>query len=382
MHQLYLPSQRLISIKTFASCINVKTRQFSITGIIEGFLVQSKTKSLDYSTFVGSHFNGVEILRELGRGSSSVVYLGNHEKLRQEVAVKIIPKSKRKTFKNEIEINTCLDHPHIVPVIETGETDNHYYIIMEVIRGFDLSEVISKRQSHEHAINRTVSLEHTFSCIMPIIDVLISIHERGIVHCDIKPANILIDPKKSHVYLSDFGIALHADDPAKEMSTIIKGSPLFIAPEQIKGVAIDHRADIYAVGITMLKMLLGFVPSRDESSEEIIKRKFFTPETFIDSIPADSDNLDTELCNIILKTIAPYPEDRYENATQLKEVLLKYRCKNSSLFPVKERKRKLMMLVPDFALTWPFIQKVNSIYTKSKRDKFGRVPKKYGPLPS
>ncbi len=84
----------------------------------------------------------------------------------------------------------------------------------------------------------------------------------------------------------------------------------------------------------------------------------------------------------MLKTVAPYPEDRYENAMQLKEVLLKYRCKNSSLFPVKERKRKLMSVVPDFALKSPFVQKVNSIYMGLKRDKFGRVPKKYGPLPS
>lgn len=343
--------------------------------------MHAEAKSLD-STAIGSHFNGVEILKELGRGSSSIVYLGNHKRLRKKVAVKVIPKSKRDTFKNEIEINTQLNHPHIVPVIETGETDESFYIVMEPISGLDLNEVIAKRQHHERATNRTVSLEQTFSCIMPIVDALITIHEQGIVHCDIKPANILIDSKKSRVYLSDFGIALNAEESANQVTTTIKGSPLFIAPEQIKGGAVDHRADIYAVGITMLKLLLGFVPSRDESSEEVIKRKFFTPETFIDSIPMDTDNIDNELRDIMLKAIAPYAEDRFENAMELKEALLNYRNKNSHLFPMEKRKQKLKSVVPQFAWNSPIIQKVSSIYTGFKRDRHGRIPKKYGPLPS
>lgn len=354
-------------------------QNFCVNTYLGGCLGHTEANSIDS---ISSHFNGVEILKELGRGSSSVVYLGNHRKLRRKVAVKVIPKAKWETFKNEIEINTQLDHPHIVPVIETGETSDSYYIVMEPISGLDLNEVISKRQNHERATNRTVSLEHTFSCIIPIVDALITIHELGIVHCDIKPANILIDPKKSRVYLSDFGIALNAEDSTNVVTTKIKGSPLFIAPEQIKGGTVDHRADIYAVGITMLKLLLGFVPSRDESSEEVIRRKFFTPETFIDSIPMDTDNIDSELRDIVLKAIAPYAEDRFENAREFKEALLNYRDNNRHLFPVEKRKQKLKSVVPQFALNSPIIQKVSSIYTGFKRDRYGRVPQKYGPLPS
>ncbi len=293
-------------------------------------MVNRENCARDYVSFIGTNFNGVEIIRELGRGSSSVVFLGHHIKFDREVAVKIIPKSKHKTFNNEIAINVQIDLPHIVPVIQTGETKNYYYIIMEAINGPDLNEVIAKCHSTALQGCKKISLEQTLRCIIPIIDALICIHEEGIVHCDIKPANILIDTKKARVYLSDFGISLDNNYSQTKHHTIVKGSPLFIAPEQITGKEIDHRADIYAIGITMLKMLLGFVPSRDKSSEEVIKRKYLTPETFINSMPNDSEIIDSELRDIIYKSIAPFPKDRYSNALELKQVLLEYRTKKKN----------------------------------------------------
>lgn len=286
---------------------------------------------------IGKNFCGVRITEVLGYGNTSTVFLGVDDDKQQEVAVKILPKAKKETYNNEVDINASVSHPNIVPVLETGETDENYYLIMKPIVGVDMNDLILERSGSKGGI---LSIKELFNIVFPILDALQSIHERGIIHCDIKPANILADSALKTIYLADFGIAQNGKNLMPQNASVIKGSPLYIAPEQIGGGAIDARVDLYSLGLTIVKLLTGTVPSREEQSEEVIKRKYFDPESFITESLASYDEIDSALAKILETAIQPYPEDRYGSAEEMKIALMEYRMNRSELFEEKMKYRR------------------------------------------
>ncbi len=295
--------------------------------------------TLDYNTFIGTRIGSVTLLKELGRGNKGVVFIGFQESLKRNVAVKLLPKITVKKqregsmFQTEAEIVAGLSHPNIIPVFEVGETEEFYFQIMPLIVGSDLDSIAQKRFRHPIPAKRGLSLQETFDIIIPVLDALQYAHEDGIVHRDIKPANILLEERTKRPYVADFGIAQTAQHEADHFKGLVVGSPVYLAPEQARGEVVDGRADLYAVGMTMIKLLIGEVPRRNETPEQIIRRKIIEPESFLEhSMSRFSTKFDKQLDEIIAKATNISAADRYQTASKFKEAVEQYRRMNIRKF--------------------------------------------------
>lgn len=286
---------------------------------------------MDSSAFIGKVIGNVHLLKELGHGNKGIVFIGFQTSLKRQVAVKILPKALIHTehdaevFRTEAEIVAGLSHQNIIPIYEMGETDEFFYHVIQLINGSDLNHLIKKRYNHPLPSKRILTLSEIFSIMVQILDALDYAHNEGVIHRDIKPSNILVEEQRQcRSFLADFGIAHSAmlvDQKAHE--GIIVGSPVYIAPEQARGEAIDERADIYSMGMTMLKMVVGDIPRRRESPEHIIHRKAKFPDSFlIKSLGEIVPKCYGELCPIIEKSIATAKEQRYHSAGEFREALM------------------------------------------------------------
>lgn len=293
---------------------------------------------IDYNSYIGTKLGSVTLLKVLGAGTKGVVFVAFQERLNRKVAVKILPKlmaseSEIELFLNEAEIVATMSHPNIIPIFEFGETDELYYHVMHLVDGYDLDSIICKLQNHPIPAKRVLPLKKTFFIIESLLDALEYAHSEGIVHKDIKPSNILIDKRGDRPFLADFGIATAPGVRAETIHGLILGSPAYLSPEQAKNNELDGRTDIYALGITMIKMLAGSLPKRSETPEEVLRRKIHDPESFItESLSAFSVNIDNDLEQILMKAIASNPQDRYKNADFFIDALQEYRKNHTSLF--------------------------------------------------
>lgn len=295
--------------------------------------------TLDYNSFIGTRIGSVTLLRELGRGNKGVVFVGFQESLKRNVAVKLLPKITIKTerdesmFQTEAEIVAGLSHPNIIPVYEIGETDEFYYQIMPLIVGDDLDSVSQKRFKHPIPAKRGLTLRESFDIIISVLDALEYAHEDGIVHRDIKPANILLEKRTQRPYVADFGIAQTAQLEADHFKGLVVGSPVYLAPEQARGEFVSGAADVYATGMTMIKLLIGEVPRRRETPEQIIRRKITEPESFLPHpMSRFSTKFDDKLCEIIEKSTHVDTQLRYRSALEFRQALETYRRFHIRLF--------------------------------------------------
>ncbi|MDZ4405157.1 bifunctional serine/threonine-protein kinase/formylglycine-generating enzyme family protein [Prosthecobacter sp.] len=203
-----------------------------------------------------------EITRMLGRGGMGAVYQGTQKSLDRAVAIKILSNdleeadaSFAERFKNEARAMAKLSHPGIVAVFDSGETANGLlYIVMEFIEGTDVARMIAK--------DKRLHTDHAMAITAHVCDALAYAHERGIIHRDIKPANIMVG-YDGVVKVADFGLAKmsKAGESALTQSGMAMGTLHFMAPEALMlGTAVDHRADIYAVGVMLYQMLTGKLP--------------------------------------------------------------------------------------------------------------------------
>jgi len=205
-----------------------------------------------------------EIERMLGRGGMGAVYMGRQRSLDRPVAIKILSShlagkdtSFVERFKNEARAMAKLSHPGIVAVYEFGEASGGLlYIVMEFVEGTDVGDMIA-RQGRLHS-------EHAMAITAHVCDALAYAHERGIIHRDIKPANIMLR-NDGVVKVADFGLAKVSTSSGETLgltqSGMAMGTPHFVAPEALTlGLTIDHRADIYAVGVMLYQMLTGKLP--------------------------------------------------------------------------------------------------------------------------
>jgi serine/threonine protein kinase/formylglycine-generating enzyme required for sulfatase activity len=244
------------------------------------------------------------IRKLLGRGGFGEVYLAFDEQLRREVAIKLTfgsrvgPKAV-KMFLKEAQVLAELEHPNIVPVYEIGTTErNDIFIVSKLIDGMDLATRIEKDRP-----SRELSLE----IIAAVADALHYAHSKGLVHRDVKPANILLD-KNDRPYLGDFGIALRETDQVKEGE--IFGTPAYMSPEQARGEGhrIDNRSDIYSLGVVLYELLAGRRPFKGKTTQELLKQiqigEVRTPRIFDATITS-------ELERVCLKALSRRPSDRF-----------------------------------------------------------------------
>ncbi|HWI57363.1 MAG TPA: serine/threonine-protein kinase, partial [Bacillota bacterium] len=210
---------------------------------------------------IAQHFPQLEILECLGRGGMGVVYKARQPLLNRLVALKILAPEKEKDpqfaerFMREAQALARLNHPNIVTVYDFGETQGLYYLLMEFVDGMNLRQLLQ---------NRKLVPEEALAIVPHICDALQYAHEQGIVHRDIKPENVLLD-KQGRIKLADFGIAKilgqAAPEAARTAATEVVGTPYYMAPEQVeKPTKVDHRADIYSLGVVFYEMLTGELP--------------------------------------------------------------------------------------------------------------------------
>lgn len=247
-----------------------------------------------------------EIIDLEGRGGMGAVYSAHQKSLDRIVAIKVLPKSLAETpevkerFQREARALAQLNHSHIVTIYEMGEAGDHLYFVMEHVRGRNLSSLIGSGE---------LSPKESIRMVSEICDALAFAHERGIIHRDIKPENILID-EKGMVRVADFGLAkLLQDGPDPEynltMSQQALGTLFYMSPEQKSSPSeIDHRCDIYSLGIVLYEMLTGEVPAGH----------FSPPSKLVHTDPA--------IDSVVLRALKPRPEDRYQSISDFRNDLV------------------------------------------------------------
>ena len=250
----------------------------------------------------------------IGEGGMAFVYEGVHVRLGSKVAIKILNpilsanKQIRARFENEAAIMASLKHPNIVKILDDYNQDGMLAIVMELLEGKDLNETI--KSSGALDINKSVSI------FLNVLDAFIYAHNKGIVHRDIKPANIYIG-RDGQVKILDFGIAkLFGTGLDKTRTGTQMGTPIYMSPEQVKGEkSIDHRSDIYSLGVTFYFMLKGKAPynSDTESDYNIFNKIVNDPLPELIEYP--------ELNEIIKKAVAKDRNDRFQDVDSFKLAL-------------------------------------------------------------
>ena len=293
------------------------------------------SSSVDWNSFVGRELGNVTLIRELGRGVMGVVFVGYQKSLRRQVAVKVLakaadsPELSSALFRDEGEMVAVLAHPNIIPIFEMGEADNCFFQVMQLVDGTDLRSIIRSFARHPLPRKRLMPLSEAIGYMVQILDALQYAHEEGVIHQDIKPANILVEKRNKRPLVADFGIARALAGEYKSEGLVV-GTPLYMAPEQVTGTVTDGRSDLYSAGVILFEMAAGSLPVRSsERAEQILIRKKTAPDTFFTAKPSEvSSRVDARLEGIILKATLPAAEWRYASCKGFADDLRNYADEN------------------------------------------------------
>jgi serine/threonine-protein kinase len=300
-----------------------------------GSIIQSS--GFNWNEFIGREIGNVTLIRELGRGVMGVVFVAFQKSLKRQVAVKVLAKNREtmqlasELFRDEGEVVAVLSHPNIIPIFEMGETDDCYFQVMQLVDGIDLRSTMKRVSKHPVPSKRLIPLDEGIDIIIQVADALGYAHEEGVVHQDIKPANILIENRTRRPLVADFGIARAFAGEYKSDGLVV-GSPLYMAPEQAMGKVTDGRADIYSLGVMLFEIAAGSLPIRlEDKVERILERKKYAPDTFFIKLPSQvSSHIDSSLEKIIMKATAAIVEQRYQTCAALCDDLKRFQ-KESTL---------------------------------------------------
>ena len=249
---------------------------------------------------------GYKILKKIGDGGMSSVYLAIQLSVGREVALKVLSPELRneknfiEKFFREANIVGTLSHPNIVSIYDVGTHDGHYYIAMDYLPGEACSDRIKAGQ---------LDLNTSVRIIKDIASALDYAHERGFVHCDVKPDNILFRHDGSAV-LTDFGIAINANVASRGALAGVAGTPHYMSPEQTQGSGTDGRADLYSLGVVFYEMLAHEVPYKGKDAVAVAMKHMTAP------IPQLPDHL-SEFQSVINKLLAKKPAARFQTGREL-----------------------------------------------------------------
>ena len=252
------------------------------------------------------------ILSELGRGAMGVVYKAIDPQLDRTVAVKTIRMSSDaaemaeyvQRFRQEAKALGGLNHPGIISVFDAGQEGDIAYMAMELLEGVELRDLIARSQ---------LSVAQGIDLGIQVAEALAFAHERGVVHRDIKPANIMV-VAGNRAKIMDFGIARVRASDVKTQTGLLLGSPKYMSPEQILGRPVDHRSDIFSLGVLLYEMLAGTTPFSGADLNQLMYQVLnVTPPPLRRVNPAVPDVLDFAIAKALEKTV----ESRYQSAAEL-----------------------------------------------------------------
>jgi len=264
---------------------------------------------------VGQEFDGYLIKRELGRGGMGVVYLAEQLRLGRDVALKAIAAELstdagyKARFQREARLAASLDHPNVVPVFEAGEAEGLLYLAMRYVDGTDVARLLAREGRLEPVL--------AASTVRQVAAALDAAHQKGLIHRDVKPANILVasgHDGNPHVYLTDFGIA--KDSAANTGLTHTDewvGTLDYVAPEQFEKGRVDARADIYSLGCVLFQMLSGSIPYDGTAMQKMWSHANEAPPSLAETDPDLAKAFDP----VIGRAMAKPPEERFPSAGDL-----------------------------------------------------------------
>ena len=279
-----------------------------------------------------------KIVKYLGGGMSSV-YLATDIILNREVVVKMIkadPLDKEKSvrrFQREVESTIQLSHPNIVSVLDVDETDEYHILVTEVVHGVNLKEHILK--------NSPLDIDEVIRIAMMTLRGIEHAHDRGIIHRDIKPQNILLDTN-GRVKITDFGIAKALSETRMTETNQVIGSVQYISPEQAKGQNTDERTDIYSFGVMLFELLTGRLPYEAETAVSVALKHISEPFPNI----SEYRDIPVGLKNIIMKCTEKEPVSRYRHADDVLSALVYYKDVSEPYEPVKKEEQEKTMVTP------------------------------------
>ena len=254
-----------------------------------------------------------KIIREISRGGQGTVYLAADTQLERQVAIKLLhtasPQQKDNLLR-EARITGKFQHPNIVTLYDAGEYEGIPYLVYAFIEGETLAQLLK----HSGAL----SLSNAARLIAGVLDGLSYAHQQGVMHLDIKPANVIVS-KKGQPMLLDFGISRHIGYP--QPTPGIDGTPQYMAPENLNSQGVDFRSDIYSVGILLFECVTGKPAVVGESLFQILNR------VANENVRAPSElnaGIDEKLEAIIRKAVSKNPDERYPDAATMRQALLNY----------------------------------------------------------
>lgn len=255
-----------------------------------------------------------EIIQELGRGAQGVVYLARDPRLDRQVAIKTLRAgsiAQNDSLLRESRTVSNLQHPNIIPLYDLGSHDGAPYLVYAYIAGETLSQVLKK--------SGALSMANAARIVADVLDALASAHSQGIMHLDIKPANVMISETGQHLVM-DFGIA-RSISQKPDSSGGITGTPQYMAPETISAQGAEFRSDIFSVGMMLYEMVTGTPVVQSDNVFQILNRN---ANEKAEAPSSRNIKVDEKLEWIILKAIAKKPEERFPSAMAMRQALLTY----------------------------------------------------------
>jgi serine/threonine-protein kinase len=259
-----------------------------------------------------THLGRYRVVRELGRGAMGVVYLAEDDALQRQVAVKtlLLPddagerRHLEARFQQEAKAAGGLNHPNIITIHDLGREGDWLYIAMELLQGVELRDRMA---------GELLPLDEVLDIAAQVASALGAAHQRGVVHRDIKPGNIMLLAGR-HAKIMDFGIARMKTSEVRTQSGTMMGSPKYMSPEQVGGHPVDHRSDIFSMGSVLYEMVAGVPPFAGDNLGQLLNAILHgtppPPSQFRAGVPAALDE-------VIARAMQKNPAARYQDAAEM-----------------------------------------------------------------